>query len=65
MKNNKVCNKTKSPPSSLLFKGQGTEQWPIIFGQIKSYINCRIFYIGATHIVSTLILRKRMSGKKF
>ena len=25
MKNNKVCNKTRSPPVSLLFKGQGTE----------------------------------------
>ena len=25
MKNKKVCYKTKSPPSSLLFKGQDTE----------------------------------------
>ena len=23
--NRKVCNKTRSPPASLLFKGQGTE----------------------------------------
>ena len=33
MKNKKVCNKTRSPPASLLFKGQGTEhttvKWPI------------------------------------
>ena len=33
MKNKKVSNKTRSPPSSLLFKGQGTEhttvKWPI------------------------------------
>ena len=33
MKNKKVCNKTRSPPSSLLFRGQGTEhttvKWPI------------------------------------
>ena len=30
---NKVCNKTRSPPASLLFKGQGTKhttvKWPI------------------------------------
>ena len=25
MKNNKICNKTGSLPSSILFKGQGTE----------------------------------------
>ena len=25
MKSKKVCNKTRSPPSSLPFKGQGTE----------------------------------------
>ena len=25
MKNKKVCNKTRSPPTSLLSKGQGTE----------------------------------------
>ena len=25
MRNKKVCNKTRSPPASLLFKGQGTE----------------------------------------
>ena len=25
MKNKKVCNKTRSLPSSILFKGQGTE----------------------------------------
>ena len=34
MKNKKVCNKTRSPPASLLFKGQGTEhatvKWPIL-----------------------------------
>ena len=33
MKNKKVCNKTRSPPASLLFKGQGTghttAKWPI------------------------------------
>ena len=33
MQNKKVCNKTRSPPASLLFKGQGTEpttvKWPI------------------------------------
>ena len=36
MKNKKVCNKTRPPPSSLLFKGQGTGnttviKWPILF----------------------------------
>ena len=34
MKIKKVCNKTRSPPASLLFKGQGTlhttVKWPII-----------------------------------
>ena len=35
MKNKKVCDKTRSPTSSLLFKGQGTEhtaviKWPIL-----------------------------------
>ena len=25
MKSRKVCNKTRSPPAALLFKGQGTE----------------------------------------
>ena len=33
-KKKKVCNKTRSPPASLLFKGQGTEFttviWPIV-----------------------------------
>ena len=33
MKSGKVCNKTRSPPAWLLFKGQGTEhttvKWPI------------------------------------
>ena len=33
MKNNKVCNKTRSLPASLPFKGQGNEhttvKWPI------------------------------------
>ena len=33
MKNKKVCGKTRSPPASRLFKGQGTEhttvKWPI------------------------------------
>ena len=33
MKNKEVCNKTRSPRASLLFKGQGTEyttvKWPI------------------------------------
>ena len=33
MKNKKVCNETRSPPASLLFKGQSTEhrtlKWPI------------------------------------
>ena len=32
MTSRKVCNKTRSPPASLLFKGQGTEhttvKWP-------------------------------------
>ena len=33
MKNKKVCNKARSPPASLQFKGQGTEhttvKWPV------------------------------------
>ena len=33
MKNRKICNKTRLPPASLLFEGQGTEhatvKWPI------------------------------------
>ena len=34
MKGREVCNKTRSPSASLLFKGQGTEhitvKWPIL-----------------------------------
>ena len=35
MRSRKVCNKTRSPPASILFKGQGTKhtivKWPINF----------------------------------
>ena len=35
MKSRKVCEKTRSPPASFLFKGQGTEhttvKWPIVY----------------------------------
>ena len=34
LKSRQVCNKTRSPPSSRLFKGQGTKhttvKWPIV-----------------------------------
>ena len=43
MKNKKVSNKTKSPKSSLLFKGQGTEhttvKWPTLLLLWRNTLN--------------------------
>ena len=47
MKSRKVCNKTRSPPASLLFKGQGTEhttvKWPIVLLIVINFY-CSVIY---------------------
>ena len=53
MKNKKVCNKTRSPPASLLFKGKGTEhttiKWSIARGKLFTGIKG---VTGATQLIA-------------
>ena len=42
MKSRKICNKTRSPPASLLFNGQGPEhttvKWPIALSSEQRFV---------------------------
>ena len=60
MKNEKVCNKTRSRPASLPFKGQGTEhttvKWSIVIKRHR-YSNVMFFSNATSYLKETALAK--------
>ena len=66
MKSRKVCNKTRSPPASLVFKGQGTEytavKWPVL---PLTNLCMALYYVHIAILNKKLPQRTKQNNEKF